>query len=89
MEAVKPSGWYYIGQGKLRYRDDHGWTDYHMSTDDPRTREWPPPSPESMVAELRADLAEPARRQSHLRTAIRVLLGREQRHSAGRHRATA
>lgn len=49
----KPAGWYYVGDGKLRYRDDHDWTDVYMDTSDPRARDWPPPSPSTVLAQLR------------------------------------
>src|SRR5690349_17218008 len=45
----KPAGWYYVGDGKLRYRDDYGWTDHYMDTSDPRAGEWPPPSPTTLL----------------------------------------
>ena len=48
----KPEGWYYVGDGKLRYRDHYGWTDYYMDTSDPRAREWPPPAPKALVQQL-------------------------------------
>ena len=48
----KPAGWYYVGDAKLRYRDDYGWTEFYMDTSDPRAREWPPPAPRTLTQEL-------------------------------------
>lgn len=45
----KPEGWFYVGDGKLRYRDDYGWTDFYMDTTDPRARDWPPASPVTLL----------------------------------------
>lgn len=53
----KPAGWYYVGDGKLRYRDDHGWTEFRMSTTDPRAAKWPPPDPEALLRKLEAEEA--------------------------------
>ena len=52
----KPEGWYYVGDGKLRYRDDYGWTDFYMDTSDPRAAQWPPPAPATMLHELREEM---------------------------------
>lgn len=51
----KPAGWYYVGDGTLRYRDDYGWTDYYMDTKDPRAQAWPPPQPKTMLQQLREE----------------------------------
>ncbi|GAA2018543.1 hypothetical protein GCM10009740_03000 [Terrabacter terrae] len=51
----KPAGWYYVSDGKLRYRDDYGWTDYYMDTSDPRARDWPPPEPKTLLQQLRSE----------------------------------
>ena len=51
----KEAGWYYVGDGKLRYRDDFGWTEFYMDTADPRARDWPPPKPKTMLQQLRED----------------------------------
>ena len=53
----KPAGWYYIGDGTLRYRDDYGWTEYYMDTKDPRAQDWPPPQPKTLLQQLREDEA--------------------------------
>ena len=53
----KPAGWYYVGDGTLRYRDDYGWTEYYMDTKDPRAQDWPPPKPKTMLQQLREDEA--------------------------------
>ncbi|WP_330476074.1 hypothetical protein [Terrabacter sp. C0L_2] len=49
----KSSGWYYVGDGKLRFRDDYGWTEYYMDTSDPRAQTWPPPAPKTLLQQLR------------------------------------
>jgi hypothetical protein len=51
----KPAGWYYAGDGKLRYRDDDGWTEFYMEMSDPRARDWPPPTPQSLLRKLREE----------------------------------
>ena len=57
MNDNKPAGWYYVGDGKLRYRDEYGWTDFHMETSDPRAAEWPPAAPRTLLAQVRDDEA--------------------------------
>ena len=56
--SEKPAGWYYIGDGKLRYRDDYGWTEFYMETKDPRAQRWPPPTPKTMLQQVREDEAK-------------------------------
>jgi len=56
----KPAGWYYVGDGKLRYRDDYGWTEFYMETSDPRAKKWPPPTPKTMLQQVREDEARRA-----------------------------
>ena len=51
--SEKPAGWYYVGAGKLRYRDEYGWTDYYLATTDPRAQSWPPPTPRTMLQQVR------------------------------------
>jgi hypothetical protein len=68
----KEAGWYYVGDGKLRYRDDYGWTEFYMDTADPRARDWPPPQPKTLLQQLREDEARrtaisPPRRVLHWR----------------------
>ncbi|WP_404391243.1 hypothetical protein [Humibacillus xanthopallidus] len=53
--SEKPAGWYYVGDGKLRYRDDYGWTEFYMDTTDPRAQSWPPPTPRTMLQQVRDD----------------------------------
>ena len=53
----KHAGWYYVGDGKLRYRDDYGWTEFYMDTTDPRAAEWPPPDPDALLRKIRAEEA--------------------------------
>jgi hypothetical protein len=51
--SEKPAGWYYIGDGRLRYRDDYGWTEFYLSTKDARAQKWPPPTPKTMLDQVR------------------------------------
>ena len=51
--SEKPAGWYYVGDGKLRYRDDYGWTEFYMDTTDPRAQSCPPPKPRTMLQQVR------------------------------------
>ena len=39
------SGWLYVGDGWLRYRDADGWTDQYLSAELVRGSDWPPPAP--------------------------------------------
>ena len=55
--SEKPAGWYYVGDGKLRYRDDYGWTAFYMDTTDPRAQSWPPPAPRTMLQQVRDEEA--------------------------------
>ncbi|MHA3835640.1 hypothetical protein ACXR8F_07945 [Terrabacter sp. AAH1] len=76
-------GWYYVGKGQLRYRDEAGWTAYEMDTRDVRASEWPPATPAEMVQELRNSDSEPTVRKfpGALRRLRRVNRG------TGRHRS--
>lgn len=56
----KPAGWYYVGDGKLRYRDDYGWTEFYLDATDPRAQHWPPPRPKTLLQQLREDEARRA-----------------------------
>jgi hypothetical protein len=56
--SEKPAGWYYVGDGKLRYRDDYGWTEFYLETTDPRAQSWPPPAPRTMLQQVRDEEAE-------------------------------
>ncbi|XGX79503.1 hypothetical protein LQK93_02316 [Terrabacter sp. BE26] len=59
----KPAGWYYVGDGKLRHRDNHGWTDFYMETADPRTLDWPPPDPKTLLGVVREEGSREAARR--------------------------
>src|SRR6476469_6698518 len=73
----KPEGWYYVGDGKLRYRDDYGWTDYYMDTSDPRAAAWPPPAPRTMLHDLREEMRHATvRTRRHARLAALFYRGR-------------
>ena len=63
----KPAGWYYVGEGRLRYRDDYGWTEFYMDTKDPRAQKWPPPTPRTMLQQVRDAEADRAAATSHRR----------------------
>ena len=76
-------GWYYVGKGQLRYRDEAGWTAYEMDTRDVRASQWPPPTPSEMVRELRTIGADQTMRK--FPSALRRL--RRANRSAGRHRS--
>ena len=76
--SEKPAGWYYVGVGKLRYRDEYGWTDYYLATTDPRAQSWPPPTPMTMLQQVR----EEERARATLQQKRRGFLGRWRRASA-------
>ena len=82
MSTQTEPGWYYVGRGQLRYRDEVGWTAYEMDTRDVRAAEWPPPTPSEMLADLRASGSDEASRR--LSRGLRRL--RRTSRSAGRHR---
>lgn len=84
MSANTEPGWYYVGKGQLRYRDEVGWTAYEMDTRDVRAAEWPPPTPAELLQELRANGAGQASRK--FPSAIRRI--RRINRNAGRHRST-
>ncbi len=65
--SEKPAGWYYVGDGQLRYRDDYGWTDFVMDTNDPRALNWPPPTPRTMLQQVRDHEAQMAMLAAHNR----------------------
>lgn len=76
----KSAGWYYVGGGKLRYRDDHGWTEFFMDTDDPRTLEWPPPGPQAMLHQLQEEeAARAASRRQAQESRLSGIFGRSRR----------
>ena len=78
--SEKPAGWYYIGDGKLRYRDDYGWTEFYMETKDPRAQKWPPPTPKTMLQQVREDEAK--RSAAEAQTRSRGLFGRRRGRSS-------
>lgn len=82
MGSTTQPGWYYVGGGQLRYRDEAGWTAYEMDTRDVRAAEWPPATPAEMLQELRA--SGPTRSSRRFPGAMRRL-SRTAR-IAGRHR---
>ncbi|GAB3886538.1 hypothetical protein [Terrabacter terrigena] len=83
MGANTEPGWYYVGKGQLRYRDEVGWTAYEMDTRDVRAAEWPPATPAEMLRELRASGSDGSSRK--FPSALRRL--RRASRSAGRHRS--
>ena len=74
--SEKPAGWYYIGDGKLRYRDDYGWTEFYMETKDPRAKKGPPPTPKTMLQQVRE---EEAQRSAETKGQSGGLFGRSRR----------
>jgi len=56
--SEKPAGWYYVGKGTLRYRDDYGWTEFYMETTDPRAQKGTPPTPKTMLQQVREEEAQ-------------------------------
>ena len=80
----KEAGWYYIGDGTLRYRDDYGWTDFYKDSDYPRAKNWPPPKPKTLIQQFREDEA----RRTAIAPPRRVLsLWARGHHYSGRHRS--
>ena len=73
--SEKPAGWYYVGGGRLRYRDDYGWTEYYLATTDPRAQSWPPPTPTTMLQQVR----EEERARAALQQKRRGFFGRRRR----------
>jgi hypothetical protein len=69
--SEKPAGWYYVGDGKLRYRDDYGWTEFYLDTTDPRAAKWPPPKPRTMLQQVRDEEAQRPTRVSKRRGVLR------------------
>ena len=79
--SEKPAGWYYIGDGMLRYRDDYGWTEYYLDTEDPRAEDWPPPKPKTMLQQLREDeAARSAAAATHRGSRLSIFGRRRARH---------
>ena len=88
----KQTGWLYVGDGWLRYRDTDGWTDQYLSAELVRGSDWPPPAPAARSQDLSPrgadDSAGRAVPPSPVRPSrVRGLLGAG-RH-IGRHRARA
>lgn len=51
---AKRPGWYYTAEGRLRYHDENGWTEYYLDFDQVRNLEGPPPPPTTMLDEVLA-----------------------------------
>ena len=83
----KPPGWYYVGEIRLRYLDEDGWTDHYVDTDDIRGLDWPPPCPGESPngATQVTEVITPA--PSAFRLALRKFFGLDARRATGRHRA--
>ena len=39
------AGWFYVGDGLLRYRDEGGWTEHLLEAESVRGLDGPPPPP--------------------------------------------
>lgn len=85
------SGWLYVGDGWLRYRDADGWTDQYLPAELVRGSDWPPPAPDRSQGPTvggTEDLVGAAVPPTPVRPSrVRGLLGAG-RH-IGRHRARA
>ena len=88
MGARTEPGWYYVGEGQLRYHDEHGWTDHYVDTNDIRGLDWPPPRPGEFPhgATQVPEVITPA--SSSFRLALREFFGLDARRAKGRHAAT-
>jgi len=54
----KRPGWYYTQEGRLRYHDEDGWTEYYLSFDEIRNQDGQPPPPMTMLDQVRAQEAQ-------------------------------
>lgn len=54
MVMTKRPGWYYTTDGRLRYHDDLGWTEYYMEFDEVRALDGSPPPPMTMLDQVKA-----------------------------------
>lgn len=54
----KRPGWYYTQDGRLRYHDERGWTEYYLSFDEIRNIDGQPPPPMTMLDQVRARQSE-------------------------------
>jgi hypothetical protein len=74
----KPAAWYYVGEGRLRYRDDYGWTEFYLDASEQAGMSWPPPAPGEVLREL--EIAEASQTSEAMRLARkRSLFGRRSR----------
>ena len=51
------AGWFYVGDGLLRYRDEAGWTEHFLEAESVRGFDGPPPPPVGND-ETRVDVVE-------------------------------
>jgi hypothetical protein len=51
---AKTRGWYYTAEGRLRYHDDEGGTEYYLTFDQVRNMQGPPPPPLTMLDQVMA-----------------------------------
>lgn len=74
------SGWFYVGNGLLRYRDESGWTEHFLEAESVRGFDGPPPPPavsdEARIDEVLADPSLDVGREVGLRTRARRLARR-------------
>ena len=87
MGARAEPGWYYVGKGQLRYRDEHGWTDHYVDANDIRGLDWPPPRPGEFLNGVTQVTEAITPAPSSFRLALRTVTGLDARRATGRHRA--
>ena len=50
----KRPGWYYMADGRLRYHDENGWTEYFLDFEQVRAMDGQPPPPLTMLDQVLA-----------------------------------
>jgi hypothetical protein len=50
----KRPGWYYMADGRLRYHDEDGWTEYFLDFEQVRAMDGQPPPPMTMLDQVLA-----------------------------------
>ena len=54
------AGWFYVGNGLLRYRDEAGWTEHFLEAESVRGFDGPPPPPVGSDETRIDEIPEPA-----------------------------